>query len=118
MATPTNFATRLKIAVTGEELYVGETPVVEVAASVSSQELLPNTLYVFASRTANLTLTLGTPMENVANEYHLFLTTGVSAPTITWPSGISWNGGSAPTIAEAKTYEVSILNNIAAFIEI
>lgn len=95
-----------------------EVHVIEVANTVASQELAPNTLYKFASRTSALTLTLGTPVSDIANEYHLFLVVGSTAPTITWPTGISWNGGSAPTIAADKTYEVSILNNIAAFMEI
>jgi hypothetical protein len=39
--------------------------------------------------------------------------TGSTAPTITWPSGITWFGGSAPTINENKTYQISIQNNLA-----
>ena len=93
-------------------------PTLTIPDSTASQELAPNTLYVFASRTSNLTLTLGTPIVGIANEYHLFLVAGSTAPTITWPTGISWNGGSAPTIAADKTYEVSILNNIAAYFEV
>ena len=93
-------------------------PTETIPSTTSSQELAPNTLYVFAERSTNLTLTLGTPITGIANEYHLFLITASTAPTITWPSGISWNGGSAPTIAADKTYEISILNNVAAFFEI
>lgn len=92
---------------------------IEVDSSVSSQELAPNTLYIFTSRSTSLTLTLGTPITGISNEYHFFLITdSTTAPTITWPTGISWNGGSAPTIAEDKTYEVSILNNVAAYFEV
>lgn len=91
---------------------------IEVASSVSAQELAPNTLYVFESRSAALTLTLGTPITGIANEYHFFLICDdTTAPTVTWPTGITWNGGSAPTIAAAKTYEVSILNDVAAYFE-
>lgn len=94
--------------------------VVEVTdgGSASSQALLPNTLYVFTTRTSNLTLTLTAGETGKVSEYHFFIVAGSTAPTITWPTGISWNGGSAPTIAASKTYEVSILNNIAVFIEI
>lgn len=95
------------------------TPTMTIPNTTASQELAPNTLYIFASRSAALTLTLGTPIVGVANEYHLFLVTdSATAPTITWPAGISWNGGSAPTIATSKTYEVSILNNVAAYFEV
>jgi hypothetical protein len=89
---------------------------VSVANSVASQALLPNTLYVFASRTSNLTLTLLDNTGNDANEYHLFITCGSTAPTITWPDGITWNV--TPIIAANKTYEVSIFNNIATCISV
>lgn len=93
-------------------------PTMTIPATTAAQELAPNTLYVFAERTTDLTLTLGAPIVGRANEYHLFLVIGGTAPTITWPAGISWNGGSAPTIAASKTYEVSILNNVAAYFEV
>ena len=93
-------------------------PTMTIPATTSSQELAPNTLYIFAERMADLTLTLGSPITGIANEYHCFIIVGGTAPTITWPSGISWNGGSAPTIAASKTYEVSILNNVAAYFEV
>ena len=93
-------------------------PTETIPSTTSSQELAPNTLYVFAERSTNLTLTLGTPITGIANEYHCFIIVGSTAPTITWPTGISWNGGDAPTIAADKTYEISILNNVAAFFEI
>jgi len=93
-------------------------PTLTIPNTTVSQELAPNTLYIFASRTSNLTLTLGSPIVGKANEYHCFIVCGSTAPTITWPTGISWNGGDAPTIAADKTYEISILNNVAAFFEI
>lgn len=95
-----------------------KTTTLNVASSVSAQALSPNVLYTFLERTTNLTLRLTAGLLTEANEYHFFLIIGSTAPTITWPTGISWNGGSAPTIAADKTYEVSILNNVAAFIEI
>jgi hypothetical protein len=94
-------------------------PTMTIPSTTASQELAPNTIYIFAERSTALTLTLGTPITGVANEYHLFLICdGTTAPTVTWPSGITWNGGSAPTIAAGKTYEVSILNNVAAYFEV
>ena len=42
----------------------------------------------------------------------------LTIPDRNFPVGISWNGGSEPTIAADKTYEVSILNNLAAYFEI
>lgn len=94
------------------------TPSITIPSTTATQELAPNTLYIFAERTSNLTLTLGTPIVGVANLYTCDIIIGSTAPTITWPAGISWNGGSAPTIAADKTYQISILNNVAAYFEV
>ena len=93
-------------------------PMLTIPNTTQTQELAPNTCYIFADRTNALALSLGTPIVGIANEYHFFIVTDTTAPTIIFPSGISWNGGSAPTIAASKTYEVSILNNVAAYFEI
>lgn len=93
-------------------------PMLTIPDSTASQELAPNVVYVFASRTSALTLTLGNAITGVVNEYHFFIECGATAPTVTFPTGITWNGGSAPTIAADKTYEVSIMNNIAAYFEV
>ena len=89
-----------------------------VPDSTAEQVLAPNVLYIFETRTSTLTLTLGTPIDGIANEYHFFVVCGSTAPTINFPSGITWNGENAPEIAAGKTYEVSILNNIAAYFEV
>lgn len=94
------------------------TPTLTIPDTTAEQELAPNVVYIFANRTSELTLTLGAEVIGKANEYHFFIECGETAPTITFPSGIEWNGGNAPTIAANKTYEVSILNNIAAYFEI
>ena len=93
-------------------------PTLTIPDTTASQELAPNVLYIFSTRTSTLTLTLGTPIDGIANEYHFFIECGSTAPTINFPSGIIWNGENAPEIAANKTYEVSILNNIAAYFEI
>lgn len=85
--------------------------------STANQELAPNVLYIFENRTSTLTLILKQPIE-AANEYHFFVVCGSTAPTINFPAGITWNGENAPEIAANKTYEVSILNNIAAYFEV
>ena len=94
------------------------TPQMTIPNTTATQELASNTVYLFESRTNNLTLTLGTPIAGQNNEYHFFLFVGATAPSITYPAGISWNGGSAPTITANKNYEISINNNIAAYFEI
>ena len=93
-------------------------PTLTIPDTTAEQELAPNVLYIFSTRTSTLTLTLGTPIDGIANEYHFFVVCGSTAPTINFPSGIAWNGENAPEIAAGKTYEVSILNNIAAYFEV
>ena len=93
-------------------------PTLTVTDSTAEQVLAPNVLYIFETRTSTLTLTLGTPIDKIANEYHFIVKCGSTAPTINFPSGIAWNGENAPEIAAGKKYEVSILNNIAAFFEV
>ena len=121
--TNLNVVTASKLEEFGEQLWAkiqqtSGTPMISVPDSQSSQELQPNTCYVFPSRTSALTLTLGNAATGIVNEYHFFIESGSTAPTVSFPAGISWNGGSAPTIAASKIYEVSILNNIAAYFEI
>lgn len=93
-------------------------PTLTIPDTTAEQVLVPNVLYIFSTRTSTLTLTLGTPIEGIANEYHFIVVCGSTAPTINFPSGIAWNGENAPEIAADKTYEVSILNNIAAYFEV
>ena len=88
-----------------------------VLNSVLTKTLEPNKVYIFESRINDLTLTLGTPTSDIANEYHMFIYTGETAPTITFPDGISWVND-APTIAANKIYEISILNNITTYFEL
>ena len=51
----------------------------------------------------------------MSNVYDIIFATPAAAPSITWPGGISWIGGSAPAIAGGKTYEVSIMDNLATY---
>ena len=87
--------------------------------SAQSVTISSNTLYTFTTRTSDLTLSLGTPTGGIVNEYHFIITIGSTTPTINWPNNLSWYGNDGePSISANKTYEVSILNNIAVYIEI
>ena len=108
-----------KVIVVNKTVFFGtETgvPTMTIPDSTSSQELQPNTLYIFDNRSSDLVLTLGDPIDGKASEYHCFIVC-TGTPTITWPVGISWVGDVVPGITSEKTYEISILNNIAVYIE-
>lgn len=79
----------------------------------------PNKPYVLGTLTGSVTFALASPEDaTIPNHYFWTFETGTTAPTITWPAGISWNGGSAPTINASKHYEISVLNGIGAFMEV
>lgn len=90
-----------------------------VVTTQPSGGFIPNVLYRLGTLTGSKTFTLASPSDNtIVNHYYWTFTAGSTAPTITWPSGISWFGGSAPTIAAGKHYDVSILDNIAVCMEV
>ena len=90
-----------------------------VATSQPAGGFAPNILYNLGTLTGSKTFTLASPSDNtIVNHYYWTFTAGSTAPTITWPSGISWFGGSAPTITAGKHYDISILDNIAICMEV
>lgn len=72
----------------------------------------PNVYYKISNYTT-LNLTLGTTDAAYMYEFMFEFTTGSSATTLTLPDDVKWMGGSAPTIKTNKTYQVSIVNNLA-----
>lgn len=89
-------------------------------ASTPPASMAPNNVYQYGTLSGNTTFPpLATPTEpDIANVYCWTFTTPATAPTITWPSGItSWAGGSAPTINASKSYEVSVMDGFATIIE-
>lgn len=78
--------------------------------------LTPNTFHIWDEVSA-LTLTLGSETSGVANEYLFQFTSGSTATALTLPDDIKWANDSAPTIAENKIYQVSILKGLASVLE-
>lgn len=79
----------------------------------------PNILYNLGELTGAVTFALAAEVSGIVNHYYWTFDTGATESTITWPAGItSWVGGSAPTIAASKHYEISVLNGIGAYMEV
>lgn len=78
------------------------------------KELHPNRYYKFGE-CVSLTVTLAAEIEGVFNEYSFEFTSGATATTLSIPEAIKWSGGNAPTIEANKTYQVSIVNNLAVY---
>ena len=53
-----------------------------------TQELRPNTVYVFGGELTSLTLTLGTPIEGIANIYQVFFANGATPVTLSLPASV------------------------------
>lgn len=109
LVDPSNYYTKAET----EELV--ETP---VAATQPSGGFLPNVIYDLGELTGSVTFALATPASNaVANPYQWTFETGSTAPTITWPTGLTWLGGNAPTINADKHYEIIVRNGYANCLE-
>jgi len=89
-----------------------ETPV--VSATSSYQTIEPNKYYKWTSEMYSLTITLATPAnESILNNYMFEFTTSSSGCTLNVPSTVKWANGEIPNIEASKTYQVSIINNLA-----
>lgn len=76
-------------------------------AGAVTQECADNTIYTFTGALTSLTLTQATG----AREYLVIFTTGSTAPTITFPSGVVFPD--TLTIEANKRYEVSVRDGYA-----
>ena len=94
-----------------------KTAIVTETEGLASYAVSPNVLTKLGTLASSVTLSLDASKEEsgVTNIYDIIFTTPTNAPSVTWPEGISWIGGSAPTIAGGKIYEVSIMNNLAIY---
>ena len=78
---------------------------------------LPDVVYSLGTLSGTITFSLASPVTGNVNHYFWMFDTGVSAPTITWPAGLTWADGSAPTVSASKHYETSILGGVAYYSE-
>ena len=89
----------------------------KIPVETSSQTTITidsNKYYTFGE-VASLTITLNTPSDNtVYNEYMFEFDSGTTPTTLTLPNTVSWV--ETPTIEASKTYQVSIVNNIALIV--
>lgn len=79
---------------------------------------LPDVVYSLGTLTGTVTFALAAAVTGQLNHYFWMFDTGSTAPTITWPTGITWATGSAPTVSASTHYEVSILGGIAYYSEV
>lgn len=85
-------------------------------SSQPSGGFLPDVVYELGTLTGSVTFALASAVSGQVNHYFWTFTAGSTAPTITWPSGITWVD-SAPTITAGNKYQISILDGVAAYME-
>lgn len=80
----------------------------------TSKSIEPNKYYKWTSAMSSLTITLATPTNTSRlNNYMFEFTTSSNGCTLNVPSTVKWSNGEAPNIEASKTYQVSIINNLA-----
>lgn len=89
-----------------------------VETSNPSGGFLPDVVYSLGTLSGTITFSLASPITGNVNHYFWMFNTSSTAPTITWPAGLTWADGSAPTVAASKHYEISVLNGIAYYSEV
>jgi len=90
----------------------------EVGTEQPSGGFLPDKAYNLGTLTGTVTFALAAAVTGRLNHYFWMFDTGSTAPTVTWPSGLTWADGSAPTVVASKHYEISILGGIAYYSEV
>lgn len=79
-----------------------------------TKQIKPNTFYKFGESTS-LTITLAAEESGIENEYKFEFVSGSTPTTLSLPDSIKWKDGKEPTMEALKTYQVSIVNNLAVF---
>lgn len=78
----------------------------------------PDVVYSLGTLSGTITFSLASPVTGNVNHYFWMFDTDSTAPTITWPAGLTWAAGSAPTVAASKHYEISVLGGVAYYSEV
>ena len=100
-----NLATKSEVSSKADKITV-----VDHGTADTTFELTPNVFHKWGE-VAALNLTLGAETSGVLNEYMLQFTSGTTATVLTLPETVKWISDS--TIEAGKTYQVSIVNNLA-----
>ena len=79
---------------------------------------LPDVVYSLGTLSGTITFSLAAAVTGNVNHYFWMFDTSSTAPTITWPAGLTWAAGSAPTVAASKHYEISVLGGVAYYSEV
>lgn len=82
-----------------------------------SATIKPNVYNSFGTISYELTITKGSEKPNVVNMYIIRLVAGADCAVTFNDWSLKWVGGNAPTLTEGKTYEITIIDNLAIYVE-
>lgn len=91
-------------------------PIVEHGIGDTTFALTPNTLHRWGTVTS-LSLTLASGTDGVVNEYMAEFFSGDTATALALPDNISWANDTVITVDANYLYQISILDNVAAWIK-
>lgn len=96
-----------------KEMQTGTPIVIQTGDAV----IQPNVLNVWQTAVTSLTITKGTDIDGELNHYFVRFKAGANT-TVTFEGfALQWYAVDAPTWINGKTYEVSIINNLALWAE-
>ena len=79
--------------------------------------LTPNAMHVWGE-VSQLSLTLGTPIPNVVNEYAFEFQSPSTPTNLSLPATLKWCNDYVPSIRAGKKYQASIVNNMIIMVEV
>jgi len=86
--------------------------------TIPQNGFVANIFYSLGEISQDTTFVLVAPEDNTfLNEYLIQFSIGNTVPTITFPNGLSWLNGETPTLNANKTYQLSIVDNLAILAE-
>ena len=88
---------------------------VEIGGSGTvTKQIKPNTFYKFGP-CSKLTITFAAEEIGIENEYKFEFVSDSTPTTLLLPDSVKWKDGVTPTMEASKTYQVSIVNNLAVY---
>ena len=93
--------------------------VMERKTTIPSGGMLPNVYYDLGTVTSYTFIINRTGLDSTIVNHWIwaFRSSDSTDSSIVWPTGLSWDGGSAPTINRGKRYEISVIGYYAEFNE-
>ena len=99
---------------TGQRGADGRLHVVDHGTGETTLALTPNVMHVWGEVTSlDLTLAPNTEQDVLAEYCFQFTSPAGTATTLTLPNTVKWVSGVIPVVKAGKTYQVSIVNNVA-----